>query len=171
MPELIRSFLSNLEHYEKWNFDENLFFLIDELNKQNLSNEAYKILEMMKTPLIQKVTLMKSFANWAYFNNLSLSFKSEDLAFIKNEHRQYVILGWLKDGYGSVSFDLNIGNELPYVPNSLMNQSLFLENQIFVIGRPDILKIFSLKIIKEENNTQKLKSFFPFLCSAQENSN
>lgn len=171
MPELIRSFLSNLEHYEKWNFDENLFFLIDELNKQNLSNEAYKILEMMKTPLIQKVTLMKSFANWAYFNNLSLSFKSEDLAFIKNEHRQYVILGWLKDGYGSVSFDLNVGNELPYVPNSLINQSLFLENQIFVIGRPDILKIFSLKIIKEEINTQKLKSFFPFLCSVQENSN
>ena len=171
MPELIRSFLSNLEHYEKWNFDENLFFLIDELNKQNLSNEAYKILEMMKTPLIQKVTLMKSFANWAYFNNLSLSFKSEDLAFIKNEHRQYVILGWLKDGYGSVSFDLNVGNELPYVPNSLINQSLFLENQIFIIDRPDILRLFSLKLIQEDNNSEVMKSFFPFLYNTQENQN
>jgi len=171
IDELISCFLNNLGHYEQWQFDENLFFLIDEMNKQNLSNEAYKILDMMKTPLIQKVTLMKSFANWAYFNNLSLSFHSEDLAFIKNEHRQYIVLGWLKDGYGSVSFDLNVGNELPYVPNSLINQSLFLENQIFVIRRPDILKIFCLKIIKEENNTEKMKSFFPFIYSAQENSN
>lgn len=171
IDELITCFVKNIGHYEKWQFDENLFFLIDEMNKKNLSIEAYKILDMMKTPLIQKVTLMKSFANWTFFNNHSLSFKSENLAFIKNEHRQYVILGWLKDGYGSVSFDLNVGNELPYVPDSLINESLFLENQVFVIGRPDILKIFSLKIIKEENNTEKMKSFFPFIYSAQENSN
>ena len=171
IDELITFFVKNIGHYEKWQFDENLFFLIDEMNKKNLSIEAYKILDMMKTPLIQKVTLMKSFANWTFFNNHSLSFKSENLAFIKNEHRQYVILGWLKDGYGSVSFDLNVGNELPYVPDSLINKSLFLENQVFVIGRPDILKIFSLKIIKEENNTEKMKSFFPFIYSAQENSN
>jgi hypothetical protein len=171
IDELITCFVKNLGHYEKWQFDENLFFLIDEMNKKNLSIEAYKILDVMETLLIQKVTLMKSFANWTFFNNHSLSFKSENLAFIKNEHRQYVILGWLKDGYGSVSFDLNVGNELPYVPDSLINESLFLENQIFVIGRPDILKIFSLKIIKEENNTEKMKSFFPFIYSAQENSN
>ena len=171
IDELITCFVNNLGHYENWQFDENLFFLIDEMNKKNLSIEAYKILGMLKTSLIQKVTLMKSFSKWAYFNNLSLSFNNEDLAFIKNEHRQYVILGWLKDGYGSVSFDLNVGNELPYVSNSLINQSLFLENQIFVIGRPDILKIFSLKIIKEENNTEKMKSFFPFIFSAKENSN
>ena len=171
IDELITCFVKNIGHYEKWQFDENLFFLIDEMNKKNLSIEAYKILDMMKTPLIQKVTLMKSFANWTFFNNHSLSFKSENLAFIKNEHRQYVILGWLKDGYGSVSFDLNVGNELPYVPDSLINESLFLENQVFVIGRPDILKIFSLKIIKEENNTEKMKSFFPFIYSTQENSN
>ena len=170
IDELVSCFLDNIGHYEKWQFDENLFFLIDEMNKQNLSIEAYKILDIMKTPLIQKVTLMKSFANWAFFKNLSLSFKSEDLAFIKNEHRQYVILGWLKDGYRSVSFDLNIGNELPFVPNSLINQSLFMENQIFVIERPDILKIFSLKIIKEENNTEMMKSFFPFIYSSQDNS-
>ena len=171
IDEIITCFVNNIGHYEKWRFDENLFFLIDEMNKKNLSIEAYKILDMMKTPLIQKVTLMKSFANWTFFNNHSLSFKSENLAFIRNEHRQYVVLGWLKDGYGSVSFDLNVGNELPYVPNSLINQSLFLENQIFVIGRPDILKIFSLKIIKEDNNTEKMKSFFPFIYSTQENSN
>ena len=169
IDELITCFVNNLGHYEKWQIDENLFFLIDEMNKKSLSIEAYKILDMMKTPLIQKVTLMKSFANWAFFNNHSLSFKSEELAFIRNEHRQYVILGWLKDGYGSVSFDLNVGNELPFVPNSLINQSLFMENQIFIIERPDILKIFSLKIIKEENNTAKMKSFFPFIYSVQEN--
>ncbi len=171
IDELITCLVKNLGHYEKWQFDENLFFLIDEMNKKNLSIEAYKILDVMETLLIQKVTLMKSFANWTFFNNHSLSFKSENLAFIKNEHRQYIILGWLKDGYGSVSFDLNVGNELPYVPNSLINESLFLENQIFIIGRPDILKIFSLKIIKEENNIEKMKSFFPFIYSAQENSN
>ena len=63
IDELIPCFVNNIGHYEKWQFDENLFFLIDEMNKQNISVEAYKILDMMKTPLIQKVTLMKSFAN------------------------------------------------------------------------------------------------------------
>jgi len=169
IDELIPCFVNNIGHYEKWQFDENLFFLIDEMNKQNASIEAYKILDMMKTPLIQKVSLMKSFANWTFFNNHSLSFKNEALSFIRKEHRQYVILGWLKDGYGSVSFDLNVGNELPFVPDSLINLSLFLENQLFIIERPDILKVFSLKIINAEHKPEMMNAYFPFLYKFYQN--
>jgi hypothetical protein len=169
IDELIPCFVNNIGHYEKWQFDENLFFLIDEMNKQNISVEAYKILDMMKTPLIQKVTLMKSFANWTFFNNHSLSFKNENLSFIRKEHRQYVILGWLKDGYGSESFDLNVGNGLPFVPDSLINLSLYMENQLFVIERPDILRVFSLKIIKAELKPEMMNFYFPFLCKLSPN--
>jgi hypothetical protein len=169
IDELIPCFVNNIGHYEKWQFDENLFFLIDEMNKQNISVEAYKILDMMKTPLIQKVTLMKSFANWTFFNNHSLSFKNENLSFIRKEHRQYVILGWLKDGYGSESFDLNVGNGLPFVPDSLINLSLYMENQLFVIERPDILRVFSLKIINAELKPEMMNSYFPFLCKLYPN--
>jgi hypothetical protein len=169
IDELIPCFVNNIGHYEKWQFDENLFFLIDEMNKQNISVEAYKILDMMKTPLIQKVTLMKSFANWTFFNNHSLSFKNENLSFIRKEHRQYVILGWLKDGYGSESFDLNVGNGLPFVPDSLINLSLYMENQLFVIERPDILRVFSLKIINAELKPEMMNSYFPFICKLSPN--
>jgi len=169
IDELIPCFVNNIGHYEKWQFDENLFFLIDEMNKQNISVEAYKILDMMKTPLIQKVTLMKSFANWTFFNNHSLLFKNENLSFIRKEHRQYVILGWLKDGYGSESFDLNVGNGLPFVPDSLINLSLYMENQLFVIERPDILRVFSLKIINAELKPEMMNSYFPFLCKLSPN--
>ena len=165
IDKLISSYIENIKHYEHWNFDENMFFLIDEMNKRNLSLEAYKILVLMKTPLIQKVTLIKSFSRWAFFNNLSTSFKHSSLSFIRKEHRQFIILGWFISDYGSQSFDLNIDNDLPCIPSSIMNQSLFIENQLFVIERPDILKIFAAKMIEQESQPEAMRSYFPFLFS------
>jgi hypothetical protein len=161
--ELISNFVKNTEHYEKWQFDENLFFLIDELNKQKLYYEAYKILNLMKTQLLQKVALVKSFSNWSFLNDLSLSFKNESLSFIQMEHKPFIIIGWLKNSYDSISFDLNVDNGLRNIPSSIINKSLFLENNIFIIERPDLLRIFALKIINQENNPETLESYFPFL--------
>jgi hypothetical protein len=165
--ELLLSFVRNTNHYEKWQFDENLFFLIDELNKRKLYSEAYKLLILMKTPLLQKVTLIKSFSNWAFFNDFSVSFKNESLSFIHKDHRQFIILGWLKNSYQSISFDFNVDNALPNIPCSIINRSIFLENQIFIINRPDLLRIFALKMINQENNPNTLKIYFPFLFSTQ----
>jgi hypothetical protein len=171
IDDLLQSFIQNTDHYEKWQFDENLFFLIDELNKRKLYSEAYKLLNLMKTPLLQKVTLVKSFSNWAFFNDFSLSFQNESLSFIHKHHRPFIILGWLKNHYSSISFDFNVDNALPNIPNSIISRSVFLENQIFIIERPDLIRIFALKMIKQENKTNTLESFFPFLYRTQINKN
>ena len=171
IDELLQSFIQNTDHYEKWQFDENLFFLIDELNKRKLYNEAYKLLILMKTPLMQKVTLVKSFSNWAFFNDFSLSFRNENLSFIHKHHRPFIILGWLKNHYGSISFDFNVDNTLPNIPSSIISSSIFLENQIFIIERPDILKIFALIMIYQENKPGILETYFPFLYSTNINKN
>ena len=171
IDELLLSFVQNTDHYEKWQFDENLFFLIDELNKRKLYYDAYKLLILMKTPLLQKVTLVKSFSNWAFFNDLSLSFRNESLSFIHKHHRPFIILGWLKNQYSSISFDFNFDNALPNIPNSIISRSILIENQIFIIERPDILRIFALKMITQENKPNTLESFFPFLYRTQINKN
>jgi hypothetical protein len=171
IDELLLSFVQNTDHYEKWQFDENLFFLIDELNKRKLYYEAYKLLILMKAPLLQKVTLVKSFSNWAFFNDFSLSFRNESLSFIHKHHRPFIILGWLKNQYSSISFDFNVDNALPNIPNSIISRSIFIENQIFIIERPDILRIFALKMITQENKPNTLESFFPFLYRTQINKN
>ena len=125
----------------------------------------------MKTPLLQKVTLVKSFSNWSFFNDFSLSFQNESLSFIHKHHRPFIILGWLKNHYSSISFDFNVDNALPNIPNSIISRSVFLENQIFIIERPDLIRIFALKMIKQENKTNTLESFFPFLYRTQINKN
>ena len=60
--KLLSNFMKKLQHYDRYDIDQILFFLIDEMNKKDLFVESYRILNLMNVPLIQKVTLIKSFS-------------------------------------------------------------------------------------------------------------
>ncbi len=167
LDKLLSKFIEKIQNYDQYDVDQILFFLIDEMNRKELFVESYQILNLIKIPLIQKVTLIKSFSKWAFFKNLSTSFKSEMLSIIRKEHREFIIMGWLGLSYSS--HQCHVDNELPDIPNSVINQNLFLENQLFIINRPDIIKVFAFKLINVENQTEKLKSYFPFLLNTNKN--